>query len=156
MVKQLQIKRRALVLAIAAVFPLFFTREGRAGINKTGTIGQPENNDDASFITRAFSLQKRAIESGDQGYGAVVVRDGKIVGQSASHVVINKDPTAHAEMEAIRDAARRLNSRDLSRCTLYSSSPACPMCEAAAYWAGIERMVYGKDASEGGSPRLCG
>jgi tRNA(Arg) A34 adenosine deaminase TadA len=156
MVKQLHVKRRALVLAMAAVFPLFATREGKAGITETGTIEQPEGNDDASFITRAISLQQRAIESGDQGYGAVVVRDGKIVGQSPSHVIINQDPTAHAEMEAIRDAARRLNSRDLSRCTLYSSSPACPMCEAAAYWAGIERMVFGKDVSEGGRPQLCG
>jgi tRNA(Arg) A34 adenosine deaminase TadA len=156
MVKQLQVKRRALVLAMAAVFPLFATRESKAGITETGTIEQPEANDDTSFIARAISMQQQAIESGDQGYGAVVVRDGKIVGQSPSHVIINKDPTAHAEMEAIRDAARRLNSRDLSRCTLYSSSPACPMCEAAAYWAGIERMVYGKNASEGGRPQLCG
>jgi len=156
MVKQLQVKRRALVLAMAAVFPLFAAREAKAGISETGTIEQPEVSDDTSFMARAISMRQRAIESGDQGYGAVVVRDGKIVGQSPSLVIINKDPTAHAEMEAIRDAARRLNSRDLSRCTLYSSSPACPMCEAAAYWAGIERMVYGKNASEGGSPQLCG
>ena len=156
MVKQLQVKRRALVLAMAAVYPLFAAREGKAGIRETGTIEQPEVSDDTSFMARAISMRQRAIESGDQGYGAVVVRDGKIVGQSPSLVLINKDPTAHAEMEAIRDAARRLNSRDLSRCTLYSSSPACPMCEAAAYWAGIERLVYGKNASEGGSPQLCG
>ena len=156
MLKQILVKRRSLLLAMAAIFPLFATRAGTAGITETGTIEQPDSNDDASFITRAFSLQQRAIKSGDQGYGAVVVRDGKIVGQSPSHVIIHKDPTAHAEMEAIRDAARRLNSRDLSRCTLYSSSPACPMCEAAAYWAGIERMVFGKDASEGGRPQLCG
>lgn len=156
MVKQLQVKRRALLLAIAAAFPLFAAREGKAGISETGTIEQPEVSDDSSFMARAISMRQRAIESGDQGYGAVVVRDGKIVGQSPSQVIINRDPTAHAEMEAIRDAARRLNSRDLSRCTLYSSSPACPMCEAAAYWAGIGRMVYGKDASEGGSPQLCG
>ncbi len=156
MFKQTNVKRRTLILAMAGVFPLFATRDAMAGITETGAIEQPEGNDDASFIARAYSMQQRAIESGDQGYGAVVVRDGKIVGQSPSHVVINRDPTAHAEMEAIRDAARRLNSRDLSGCTLYSSSPACPMCEAAAYWAGIERMVYGKNASEGGSPQLCG
>ncbi len=154
--KQANVKRRALVVAMAGVFPLFATRDAMAGITETGAIQQLEGDDDASFIVRAFSMQQRAIESGDQGYGAVVVRDGKIVGQSPSHVIINRDPTAHAEMEAIRDAARRLNSRDLSGCTLYSSSPACPMCEAAAYWAGIERMVYGKDAREGGSPQLCG
>jgi len=127
-----------------------------AGSTATGTIEQSEADNDASFIARAFSMQQQALESGDQGYGAVVVRAGKIVGQSPSHVVVNRDPTAHAEMEAIRDAAHRLNSRDLSRCTLYSSSPACPMCEAAAYWAGIERMVYGSGATEGGRPRLCG
>ncbi len=156
MVNQTNVKRRALVLAMAGVFPLIATRDAMAGITETGAIQQPEGDDDASFIVRAFSMQQRAIESGDQGYGAVVVRDGKIVGQSPSHVINNRDPTAHAEMEAIRDASRRLNSRDLSGCTLYSSSPACPMCEAAAYWAGIERMVYGRDARAGGSPQLCG
>ncbi len=156
MVKQPNVKRRALVLAVAGMFPVLAARDSLASSAESESIEQPDRSDDTSFIVRAFAMQKRAIESGDQGYGAVVVRDGKIVGQSPSHVIINQDPTAHAEMEAIRDAARRLNSRDLSRCILYSSSPACPMCEAAAYWAGIERMVYGKDASEGGSPQLCG
>ena len=119
-------------------------------------IEQPAGRGDAAFIERAFAMQRRAIESGDQGYGAVVVRDGNIVGQSPSHVILHQDATAHAEMEAIRDASRRLNSRNLNGCTLYSSSPACPMCEAAAYWAGIERMVYGRSASDGGRPVLCG
>ena len=119
-------------------------------------IEQPGLATDRAFIDRAFALRRQAVESGDQGYGAVVVRDGKIVGQSPSHVVVHRDPTAHAEMEAIRDAARRLGNRDLSNCTLFSSSPACPMCEAAAYWAGIERMVSGKAVQDGGSPRLCG
>ena len=101
-------------------------------------------------------MRRLAVESGDQGYGAVVVRAGEIVGQAPSHVVVNGDPTAHAEMEAIRDAARRLGSRNLADCILYSSSPPCPMCEAAAYWAGIEKLVYGSSAVDGGSPRLCG
>ena len=86
---------------------------------------------------------------------SLYLRGGIIVGESPSHVVVHRDPTAHAEMEAIRDAARRLDSRDLSNCVLYSSSPACPMCEAAAYWAGIERMVYGRGARDGGRPSLC-
>ena len=120
------------------------------------SIEQPAGRDDQDFIERAFQMQRRALDSGDQGYGAVVVRDGVIVGQSPSRVVLDRDPTAHAEMEAIRDAAQRLGSRDLERCILYSSSPACPMCEAAAYWAGIERMVYGRSARDGGHPRLCG
>jgi tRNA(Arg) A34 adenosine deaminase TadA len=71
-------------------------------------------------------------------------------------VLLLNDPTAHAEMEAIRDASRRLGSRMLRGCTLYSSSPACPMCEAAAYWAGIERQVSGAQVYDGGRPELCG
>ena len=101
-------------------------------------------------------MRDRAIAMGDQGYGAIVVRAGRVIGQSPSHVVVNGDPTAHAEMEAIRDAAYRLGSRDLSGCILYSSSHACPMCEAAAYWAGIDRMVYGQQAIDAGKPTLCG
>ena len=149
-------KRRSLALALTAIGSALALPGGVAGSGQDETILQPASGDDASFIARAFAMQARAIDSGDQGYGAVVVRDGFIVGQAPSHVVVNRDPTAHAEMEAIRDAARRLESRDLSDCVLYSSSPACPMCEAAAYWAGIERMVSGKGAREGGRPQLCG
>ena len=100
-------------------------------------------------------MRDEAANIGDQAYGAVVVRDGRIVGQSASHVVIHSDLTAHAEMEAIRDAARRLGSRDLSDCTLYSSSRACPMCEAAAYWANIDGMYFGRSTTDAGAPKLC-
>lgn len=150
------LKRRNLGLAVAGLFATLTLRKAVAGSEAAKQIEQPQTSDDASFIARALVMQAKAVESGDQGYGAVVVREGEIVGQSPSRVVVGRDPTAHAEMEAIRDAARRLDSRDLSRCTLYSSSPACPMCEAAAYWAGIERMVFGKNANEGGHPRLCG
>jgi len=150
------LKRRNLWLAVAGLFTTLTLRNAVAGSEAMTKIEQPETSDDASFIARAFVMQANALESGDQGYGAVVVREGEIVGQAPSRVVVDRDPTAHAEMEAIRDAAGRLGSRNLSRCTLYSSSPACPMCEAAAYWAGIERMVSGKNASEGGRPQLCG
>jgi len=119
-------------------------------------LQQPAGHDDQSFIERAFVMRQAAIDSGDQAYGAIIVRDGRIVGQSPSRVLEFNDPTAHAEMEAIRDAARRLGSRILSGCTLYSSSPACPMCEAAAYWAGIERQVSGSQVYDGGRPELCG
>ena len=126
-----------------------------AGQQALGAIEQPDNISDVSFITRAFEMRDEALATGDQGYGAVVVRDGRIVGQAPSHVVVNGDPTAHAEMEAIRDAARRLGSRDLRGCILYSSSRACPMCEAAAYWAAIDRMVFGRGATDAGGPVLC-
>ena len=85
----------------------------------------------------------------------IVDGSGRIVGQAPSRVVTNGDPTAHAEMEAIRDAARRLGSRDLSGHVMYSSSRPCPMCEAGAYWANLNEMVYGSGGASAGQPRLC-
>lgn len=105
-------------------------------------------------MERAFERRRLAIERGDQPYDAVVVRAGRIVGEGVSAVVTVNDPTAHAEMQAIRDAAHRLGTRDLSRCELYGSSRACTMCEAAAYWAGIERMIHGEALTDAGAPRL--
>ncbi len=85
---------------------------------------------------------------------AVRVRDGRIVGEGVSAVVTDRDPTAHAEMQAIRDAARRLGTGDLSGCVLYGTSRACPMCEAAAYWARIARLNSGPQPADDGAPRL--
>ncbi len=150
--------RRALLSlarVIALVFPVIRSRRGYAASTRSDKIDQPSGRSDQSFIERAFEMRRQAIDIGDQGYGAVVVRDGVIVGQSPSHVIVHHDPTAHAEMEASRDAAARLGSRDLSGCTLYSSSSACPMCEAAAYWGNIDRMVFGEAISDGGRPTLC-
>ncbi len=114
----------------------------------------PTNAEPAQFIARAFTMQRLAAESGDQAFGAVIVKENEIVGQAPSRVVVNRDPTAHAEMEAIRDAARRLGTRNLSNCVMYSSSRPCPMCEAAAYWANVEQMVYGVGSTVAGPPRL--
>jgi len=100
-----------------------------------------------------MQLRDEAVRAGDQSYGAVVVKDGKIVGEARSRVVTSRDPTAHAELEAIRDAARRLGTRDLSGCELYGSSSACRMCESAAYWAGIARLFHGSAATGGAPPR---
>jgi tRNA(Arg) A34 adenosine deaminase TadA len=83
------------------------------------------------------------------------VRDGAIIGQSWSRVILDNDPTGHAEISAIRDAARRAGSRDLSGAIIYSSSRPCPMCEAAAYWARIDQMIYGRGTANAGVPRLC-
>lgn len=119
-------------------------------------IIQPAEPDDATFIERAFEMRREAVAKGDQAYGAVIVRDNVIVGQSWSRVVLDQDPTGHAEISAIRDAARRLGSRSLSGAIMYSSSRPCPMCEAAAYWADIAGMVHGRNADIAGAPRLCG
>lgn len=152
------ISRRALLSLtgyIVLTIPGLLPRRGFAATENTKPIEQPSSVTDGTFIERAFEMRRQAISSGDQGYGALIVRDGLVVGQSPSKVIVNRDPTAHAEMQAIRDAASRLNSRDLSGCVLYSSSRACPMCEAAAYWAGIDRMVYGEKITDAGRPSLC-
>lgn len=104
-------------------------------------------------MRRAEALRDEATRAGDQLYGAVVLRGDVIIGTAPSCVVTDNDPAAHAEMEAIRDAARRLRLRDLTGCVLVSTSRPCRMCEAAASWAGISRMVYGKVLIDAGAPR---
>jgi len=117
-------------------------------------IVQPRTAGRESFMERAFEMRRRAIERGDQPYGAVIVKEGRIVGEGVSAVVTDIDPTAHAEMQAIRDAARRLGTSDLTGCEMYGTSRACPMCEAGAYWARIARMYYGASIADAGAPRL--
>jgi tRNA(adenine34) deaminase len=104
-------------------------------------------------MRRAEALRDEALRAGDQPYGAVLLCGDAIVGAARSHVITGTDPTAHAEMEAIRDAARRLRTRDLSACVLVSTSRPCRMCEAAAGWAGISRMVHGEALTDAGAPR---
>lgn len=104
-------------------------------------------------MRRAEALRDDAVRAGDQPFGAVVLQGELIVGAAPSRVVTATDPTAHAEMEAIRDAARRLRARHLSGSVLVSTSRPCRMCEAAAAWAGISRMVYGEALTDAGAPR---
>ena len=117
-------------------------------------IMQPEKPSDSRFIERAFQMKQLAIDHGDQAYGAIVVRDGRIIGQSWSRVVLDGDPTGHAEISAIRDAALR-GENQLSGATLYSTSHPCSMCEATAAWVGIKSMRYGPGAADGGRPAGC-
>ena len=76
-------------------------------------------------------------------FGACIVKDGKIVGKGSNHVIENNDPTAHAEIMAIRDASKALQTYDLSGCQLYTSCYPCPMCLSAILWANIETVYYG-------------
>ena len=145
--------RRLFLYRFGAGFALLFGLRPAAA-QPQGAIEQPVGATPQRFVRRAFALRDLAADSGDQAYGALLVQNDRVVGQAPSRVVVNHDPTAHAEMEAIRDAARRLGRRDLSGCIMYSSSRPCPMCEAAAYWAGVERLFYGNPASDGGRPRL--
>ena len=76
-------------------------------------------------------------------FGACVVKDGKIIGKGSNHVLSNNDPTAHAEVMAIRDACKNINTYDLSDCELYTSCYPCPMCLSAIIWANIKKVYYG-------------
>ena len=127
----------------------------RAAPAGDAAIEQPAAADDRAFIERAFAMRARASALGDQPYGAVVVRDGIIIGQSWSRVVLDDDPTGHAEMAAMRDAGRRHGRQALAGATLYSSSHPCAMCEAAASWVGIRAMIHGRGARIAGPPRRC-
>ncbi len=76
-------------------------------------------------------------------FGACIVKDGKIIGRGSNHVLENNDPTAHAEIMAIRDACKNINSYDLSGCEVYTSCYPCPMCISAIIWANITKIYYG-------------
>ena len=118
-------------------------------------IVQPAASSPQNFIARAFEMRQLAIDHNDQAYGAVVVRDDRIIGQSWSRVILDNDPTGHAEMSALRDAGRRNGRHSLSGSTLYSTSPPCNMCEAAAGWVGIVSMVHGRLVVSAGPPNPC-
>jgi tRNA(adenine34) deaminase len=100
----------------------------------------------------AEAMRTQALSWGDQAYGAVLVLDGAIVGEGPSRVVLNNDPTAHAEREAIRDAQRRLGRRSLPGSVLYSTSRPCAACEAAAAAAQVSRMIHGPALTDAGAP----
>jgi tRNA(Arg) A34 adenosine deaminase TadA len=116
-------------------------------------LPQPAEPTKAAFLERARALRDESARAGDQPYGAVVVRDGVIVGEGRSLVMRDSDPTAHSELLAVRDAARRLKTRDLSGCDVYSSATPCPMCQAALYWGRVRR-VYTESMPDGVAPRL--
>ncbi len=105
-------------------------------------------------MRRAAHLAERAVHEETGGpFGAVVVRAGEVVGEGQNRVLSSADPTAHAELEAIRAAAARLRSFDLAGCELYASCEPCPMCFAAAQWARLDRIWFAgsrRDAAAAG------
>ncbi|MBO5903162.1 MAG: nucleoside deaminase [Tidjanibacter sp.] len=96
----------------------------------------------------AIDLSVANIDTGGGPFGAVVVRDGEVIATGANRVTPNNDPTAHAEVSAIRAACSALNTFKLDGCTVYSSCEPCPMCLSALYWAGVERICYGNTKSD--------
>ncbi len=103
---------------------------------------------DPGLLRRAIALAIESVASGGGPFGALVVRDSRIVGSGQNRVVPEHDPTAHAEIRAIRDAARVLETHDLSGCELYSSCEPCPMCLGAVHWARIELVHFGCNRSD--------
>ncbi len=106
---------------------------------------------DRAFMREAIRLANASVQRGGGPFGAVIVKDGEIVAGSANSVTIDLDPTAHAEVNTIRQACRRLGTFDLSGTTIYTSCEPCPMCLGAIYWAHISRIFYGntrKDARD--------
>lgn len=102
------------------------------------------------FMKKAIAASIKNIEQDGGPFGAVIVKDGKVIATGGNRVTANNDPTAHAEISAIRKACKKLNTFDLSGCEIYSSCEPCPMCLSAIYWAHLDRLYYGntkKDAA---------
>jgi guanine deaminase len=99
-------------------------------------------------MERAIQLAEQSIEHGGGPFGAVIMKDQTKIGEGHNMVVITHDPTAHAEILAIRNACHTIGSHSLKGCTIYTSCEPCPMCLAACYWAGIEHIYYANDRND--------
>ncbi|MFN2369923.1 MAG: nucleoside deaminase [Candidatus Krumholzibacteriia bacterium] len=100
-------------------------------------------NDDR-FMDEAVAEARRGIRAGEGGpFGAVVVKDGRVVAHGHNQVIAHGDPTAHAEVQAIRAACRELGTFDLTGCEIYATCEPCPMCFAAIHWARLDRVRFG-------------
>ncbi len=105
-----------------------------------------------SFMRQALALSARALETpGTEPFGAVVVQDGQVVGEGFNHALAHHDPTAHGEIEAIRDACRRLRRVELAGCELYTSCEPCALCVAAMHIVGIRQLYYAASLEQSGA-----
>lgn len=100
------------------------------------------------FMHRAIELSILNIEEGGGPFGAVIVKNDNIIAEGVNSVVSNLDPTAHAEINVIREAAKHLGVFNLSGCDIYSSCEPCPMCLSAIYWAHIDNLYYGNTKTD--------
>lgn len=110
--------------------------------------GSGDNARHAAFLAEAVRLAIESVRSGGGPYGALVVRDGKIIARGMNRVTIESDPTAHAEIVAIRRACEALGSFQLEGCDVYSSTEPCPMCMGALYWARPRRVFFASSRDE--------
>ncbi|WP_292388075.1 nucleoside deaminase [Methanosarcina sp. UBA5] len=106
------------------------------------------SDNDTLFMKRAIELSLENVTKGGGPFGAVIVRKGEILAESCNLVTALNDPTAHAEINVIREAARKLKTFDLSGCMIYASCEPCPMCLGAIYWARIDKVFFANTASD--------
>jgi len=105
--------------------------------------------DHEKFMRAAAALAEQNVADGTGGpFGAVIVRDGEVVGEGTNQVTSSNDPTAHAEVVAIRQACEKLETFNLEGCVVYTSCEPCPMCLSAIYWARLDRIFYGNTKAD--------
>lgn len=100
------------------------------------------------FMREAIALSQTSVQTGGGPFGAVVVKEGQIIAKASNSVTQTNDPTAHAEVNAIRKACKELNTFTLEGADLYTSCEPCPMCLSAAYWAGISNIYFGNSRTD--------
>ena len=109
------------------------------------------SEEDKRFMKMACDLACESIDRGGGPFGAVIVKDGEVIAAAGNSVTLDNDPTAHAEINAIRHACSLTRNFKLDGCVVYSSSEPCPMCLSALYWAGVSRIYYGNTAADADS-----
>ncbi len=106
-------------------------------------------SNEKQFMKEAVMAAQHSVHAKDGGpFGSVIVKDGRIIGKSGNKVFLTNDPTAHAEIMAIREASSFLQNPELKGCEIYSLGEPCPMCLAAIYWSGIEKIFYANTQEE--------
>ncbi len=119
-------------------------RGGAASVMTLKSTGM----DRYAYMREAIRMATANVGEGGGPFGAVIVKDGKVIGRGVNRVTAECDPTAHAEVSAIRDAAKNEGSFDLSGAEIYTSCEPCPMCLGAIYWAHISKIFYGNTKSD--------
>lgn len=103
---------------------------------------------DKEFIERCNALAESAVEAGNHPFGALLVIDGEVVLEAQNTVLTDRDVTAHAELNLVREAGKAFDQEQLGRATLYTSTEPCPMCAGAIYWAGLSKLVFGVSGAD--------
>jgi tRNA(Arg) A34 adenosine deaminase TadA len=131
-----------------------FLDEAAKAIDKSRLDNNLDCNENEKFMNEAISIAQKGMQTNEGGpFGCVIVKEGKIIGRGNNKVTSSNDPTAHAEIIAIREACKKLNDFQLEGCIIYTSCEPCPMCLGAIYWARPDKVYFGcnkNDAAEAG------